>query len=141
MPKYNQPIAESLLLVSFFDAFFAESDKRPPAGDDDPYVAFFTRDARVVIGSQEVTGLEQIAELRLKMWRNIASRQHELAEAALVSETEAFLTGSLECGLVNGAVVMIDWAAKMEFADMSWSRLQYYRVYVDYAPIVKALAS
>lgn len=135
---YHGPEAESGELVRFFHSFFVENDTRPQTWPD-PYLHYFTPDAQVVIGPLVACGHQQIADMRDVMWKYVVLRKNRLHEVVLASPISCFLTGTVDYGLPSGRTVSIDWAARAEFADASYSRLALYRVYMDVLAVCEAL--
>lgn len=124
----------------FLKAFYKASDVKPPASNADPYLSFFTPNATLVMGSATILGHEGITRMRQGMWTAVTTRHHVVNDVARLSDNELLLTGTVDYGLLNGKSLRTEWAGKAVFEDSLFTRMSFYQVYLDSAPMAKALS-
>ncbi|KAL2223105.1 hypothetical protein M432DRAFT_37305 [Thermoascus aurantiacus ATCC 26904] len=119
-------------MVSFMEEFYATSDD--PAAHE-KYVASFTPDATLIMGSKVARGSEEILALRHGLWTHVASRKHTPIKIFFGDPNELMLHGKVAYVLkAGGKEVEIDWAGRVEFAfDESGGnpKVKFYQVYLD----------
>ncbi|KAK0722940.1 hypothetical protein B0T26DRAFT_600723, partial [Lasiosphaeria miniovina] len=76
-PAYPRAPAVDPALRDFVARFFVTSDT---PGLTDEWMAFFSDDATVVMGSETATGIQEIRSLRQRMWDKVEARKHHIAK-------------------------------------------------------------
>lgn len=94
------------------------------------------------MGSSKFEGTAKIVEMRQGMWTKILTRHHVVKKVFEHSETDLFLEGTVEYGLVNGKSLTVEWASHMLFDKAKFRAgtllLEFYQVYIDMAPVIAA---
>ncbi|BGP47552.1 hypothetical protein JCM10450v2_003415 [Rhodotorula kratochvilovae] len=127
--------------LAFLLRFYQTSDQ-PTAIDD--YLAFLDPDVEFVMGLNAVRGHAAVRKIRENMWGGVATREHRPAAvftAGGAGDSELMLHGTVSYGLRNGTrVESVGWAALVVFADGDELKIKRYQVWLDGAPLSKALA-
>ncbi|KAK3379366.1 hypothetical protein B0T24DRAFT_675167 [Lasiosphaeria ovina] len=152
-PAYPSAPAVDPALRDFVARFFATSDT---PGLTDEWLAFFSDDATVVMGSETATGIQEIRSLRLRMWDKVEARKHHVAKvfpgsfddeadtaaelmlfgsvAYVLKQTPATAAGAGAGAGAGTPQTATDWAAharlKRNGVDSPWAFV-YYRVYLQ----------
>lgn len=124
----------------FLNAFYSESDVKPPV-DNDPYLSYLTSGAKLVMGSTVFEGISEIAQMRQNMWAKVTKRHHVVEKVALVNPKEVLLTGYVEYTLFNGKTLTSAFAGNAVFESDEFKKMSLYHVYLDTAPMAAALSS
>lgn len=132
MTKYSKDLASNKQLQSFIQAFYKQSDTKPPS-QNDPYVNYFTPQATLIMGSKEVNGHDQVEQLRQNMWSGVSLRHHVVSNVAAVTETELLLNGYVEYTMADGANLSKSWGAHMMLDLSTEYKIKFYQVYIDSA--------
>ncbi|TNY23017.1 hypothetical protein DMC30DRAFT_87614 [Rhodotorula diobovata] len=139
---FSHPLSVPDAQLDFLARFYQASD-RPDAVDE--YVSFLAPDVDFVMGLNAVQGHAAVRQIRQNMWGGVVSRKH--APAAVFTsgkgdgKDELMLNGTVSYGLRNGTRVdNVGWAAHVVFAGSDELRMKRYQVWIDGAPLSKALA-
>ncbi|CAL5867338.1 uncharacterized protein PFLUO_LOCUS1553 [Penicillium psychrofluorescens] len=120
-------------IVSFMEDFYRTSDTESL---HEKYVASFTEDATLIMGSKEAKGKNEILPLRHGLWTHVASRHHTAERIFFGGPNEIMLYGRVKYMLKADASkeVVIPWAGRVVFApekEGEGVKMQFYQVYLD----------
>ncbi|EMD00606.1 hypothetical protein BAUCODRAFT_135403 [Baudoinia panamericana UAMH 10762] len=122
----------------YYEEFYATSDT-PDAHEK--YAAGFTRDAKLIMASNEANGTQEILKMREGMWEKVAKRSHKPAQIYSFGpgSNDVMLLGTVDYELKDGRKTTVDWAARSQFAEEAGQlKMSFYQVYLDTAAMAKA---
>ncbi|CZT16843.1 uncharacterized protein RCC_02678 [Ramularia collo-cygni] len=125
-------------IASFFEQFYQTSDS--PTGHEQ-YADAFTKDAKLIMGLNEVSGREAIIKLRHAMWEKVAKRSHNPTKIFSfgANSNDVMLYGTVGYELKDGKSTTVDWAARAHFVEDGGSlKMDFYQVYLDSAAMARA---
>jgi len=129
MTKYAKELVSNKQLNSFVEAFYKQSDSKPPA-EGDKYANYFTPEATLIMGANLAEGLDEIRQLRQNIWASVSKRHHVVHNVAAVNDTDILLNGHVDYVLNDGSSSTKSWAAYIEFESPAQEKMKYYRVYI-----------
>lgn len=119
-------------ILKFLSTFYQTSDTE---SGHEQYVASFTDDATLIMGSKKAVGHDEIRTLRHGLWTHVASRRHYPTKVFFGGEDEVMLYGTVRYVLradAEGNEVEVPWAGRVVFAvDGGEVRMRFYQVYLD----------
>ncbi|WPG98398.1 Hypothetical protein R9X50_00118800 [Acrodontium crateriforme] len=128
-------------IQQFFESFYAISDT---PDDHEKYSQQFTKNAKLIIASNEANGREgtgsEIMKMRTSMWEKVAKRSHEPKVIyAGASANDVMLYGTVGYTLKDGKEASVDWAARAHLVEEDWEwKMDFYQVYLDSAAMARA---
>lgn len=140
MTRYSEEIGSNETLKKFIVDFYEQSDRKPNE-EIDKYLDFFTPTATVIMASTTYHGNEEIARLRMDLWRTVTQRCHVVENVARICSSEFLVTGYVEYTLINGKSLKVDWSGHLIFENEALDKMRYYQVYLDTSPSKEATKS
>ncbi|GAA5845157.1 hypothetical protein JCM9279_005456 [Rhodotorula babjevae] len=136
---FTHPPSVPAAQLDFLARFYQASD-RPDAIDE--YLSFLAPDVDFVMGLNAVKGHDAVRQIRQNMWGGVVERVHRPQAVFAAGEAnELMLHGTVSYGLRDGARVDdVGWAALVVFADGDELKMRRYQVWLDGAPLSRALA-
>ncbi|KAK5136375.1 hypothetical protein LTR08_003501 [Meristemomyces frigidus] len=125
-------------ICEYFERFYKTSDT-PDAHEK--YSESFTKDAKLIMASNEVNGRDDILKLRKGMWEKVAKRSHhpEKIFSFGSDSDDVMLYGTVDYELKDGKKTNLDWSARARFAKEAGElKMKFYQVYLDTAAMSKA---
>jgi len=125
-------------IATFFEQFYKTSDS--PAAHEQ-YADAFTKDAKLIMGSNETNGREGIIAMRHKMWEKVAKRSHAPSKIFSfgANSNDVMLYGTVGYELKDGKSTTVDWSARAHFVEEGGAlKMDFYQVYLDSAAMARA---
>ncbi|KAK4541744.1 hypothetical protein LTR36_007453 [Oleoguttula mirabilis] len=123
---------------TYFERFYETSDT-PDAHEK--YAQSFTKDAKLIMASNEANGRDEILKLRKGMWEKVAKRSHKPLKIYSFgsSSDEVMLYGTVDYELKDGKKAAVEWSARSHFTQEDGELLMdFYQVYLDTAAMSRA---
>ncbi|RAK99061.1 uncharacterized protein BO80DRAFT_436447 [Aspergillus ibericus CBS 121593] len=96
------------------------------------YVASFTDDATLIMGSRVAKGADEILSLRHSLWTHVLRRTHSPERIYFGGDRELMLYGTVKYILRSdpGSEIQVPWAGRVVF-DEKVDKMRFYQVYLD----------
>ncbi|KAF2159269.1 hypothetical protein M409DRAFT_60969 [Zasmidium cellare ATCC 36951] len=125
-------------IKAYFEQFYKVSDT--PDGHE-TYADFFTKDGKLIMGSNTVEGRDAIIKMRHGMWEKVAKRSHKPKQlyAFGSGSDDIMLFGDVGYELKDGRSTTLEWAAHAHFTKAEGElKMDFYQVYLDTAAMSSA---
>ncbi|TKA23839.1 hypothetical protein B0A50_06974 [Salinomyces thailandicus] len=141
MRQYQAEISGNLVkpeIQKYFESFYEISDT-PDAHQK--YSEQFTKNAKLIMASNEANGRDEILKVRTGMWEKVAKRLHKPQKifSFASGSDEVMLFGTVDYELRDGKKAHVDWSARSHFAQEDGElKMDFYQVYLDTAAMSRA---
>ncbi|KAF2764717.1 hypothetical protein EJ03DRAFT_331615 [Teratosphaeria nubilosa] len=123
---------------SYYERFYQISDT-PDAHQQ--YAEQFTKNAKLIMVSNEANGRDAILQIRKGMWEKVARRSHKPVRiyAFGPESDDTMLYGTVDYELKDGRKASVPWSARSHFTYEDGELKQdFYQVYLDTAAMANA---
>ncbi|XHF97924.1 hypothetical protein AWENTII_001498 [Aspergillus wentii] len=127
-PALSPSNAQSM--ISFMESFYQTSDTEAL---HTKYVASFTDNATLIMGSKVANGSDEILNLRHAIWTHVASRRHFPERIYFGAANELMLYGTVRYVLKADASreIEVPWAGRVVFdGEGEGLKMKFYQVYL-----------
>ncbi|KAK4552461.1 hypothetical protein LTR86_010304 [Recurvomyces mirabilis] len=142
MSQYQADVPAGELVKSeikdYYEHFYAISDT-PEAHQK--YAELYTKNARLIMASNEANGRDEILKMRQGMWEKVAKRSHKPTKIFSFGgdSDEVMLYGTVDYELKDGRKTNVDWSARSHFRHEDGQlKMDFYQVYLDSAAMAQA---
>ncbi|KAH9828200.1 hypothetical protein Tdes44962_MAKER02564 [Teratosphaeria destructans] len=125
-------------ILTYYERFYHISDT-PDAHLQ--YAEQFTKNAKLIMVSDEANGRDAILQIRKSMWEKVTRRSHKPIRIYTFGpgSADTMLYGTVDYELKDGRKASVPWSARSHFTEEDGELKQdFYQVYLDTAAMANA---